>query len=105
MVRRSKFKPRGGDSSMESLRGKNRELQKTIKQLQQRVRQLEKQLELPSTITNQDNKNKIPAPPQIKTTICDNCGKGEMEEYKLEGAGKILLFWMCKICKHRKRVK
>lgn len=105
MKRHNRPRPRGGDSTEESLRGKNRELQKTIRQLQQRVRQLEKQLGLRSTLPEEEAEEKTSIEARPKTIICDNCGKGEMEEYILEGPGKMLIFLTCKLCKHRKKAK
>lgn len=94
-------RPRGGDSTEESLKGKNRELQKIIKQLQYRVRQLEKQLGLRSSL-KEEREQELPAPKRI---ICDSCGKGEMKEFILEKPGGLLIFLTCEICKHRKQSK
>lgn len=101
MSKHRNARPRGGDSTSESLKGKNRELQKTIRQLQQRVRQLEKQLGLRSTLKEDEGHEEVPE----KKLICDNCGKGELEEFVLEKPGGFLIFLTCKICNHRKKKK
>jgi len=46
MTKHRQARPRGSESNEEALRGKNRELQKKIRVLEHRVRELEKQLGL-----------------------------------------------------------
>jgi len=94
MSKNRSARPRGSDSSDEALRGRNRELQKTIRHLHQRIRQLEKQLGSKLVI------EKVKTPP---TVICENCGKGEMKLFKLEKPGGALIFLICDICKHQRK--
>lgn len=101
MSKHRNARPRGSGSSEESLKGKNRELQKTIRQLLQRVRQLEKQLGLRSTLKEDEGHEDVPE----SKIICDNCGKGELKEFTLEKPGGLLIFLTCELCKHREKKK
>lgn len=101
MSKHRNARPRGGDSTAESLKGKNRELQKYIRQLHQKIRQLEKQLGLRSTLKEDEGHEEVPE----SKIICDNCGKGEMKEFVLEKPGGLLIFLTCELCDHRKKKK
>lgn len=95
-------RPRGSDSKEEALRGKNRELHKTIKQLQQKIAQLENQLDLGSTIKKEKF---IEDKPKINANQCDMCGKGTMKTTRVPKPGGDLIFVECDICQNRKRIK
>lgn len=102
-MKRIKPRARGSDSTEESLRGKNRELQKIIKKLQQRIAHLEKQLKFSDSTLSQRQ------PEQKKTKkeiiMCEQCGKGEMEEFVLDRPDKKICFLVCRVCKFRKKAK
>lgn len=101
MSKNRKTRPRGGDSTEESLRGKNRELNKTIKQLQQTISQLEKQLELrpPSKRVRTLEKQK----PSVN--MCESCGKGVLKVVTVPKPGGDLTFLVCDTCQNQKKIK
>lgn len=103
MTKHRQARPRGSESNEETLRGKNRELQKKIRVLEHRVRELEKQLGLkPSVPEKEEEVLKEP-----KKIICDRCGKGEMKLVSIWKPNGELNFLVCEIegCKHQKKLK
>lgn len=100
MSKNRNHRPRGGDSTEESLRGKNRELQKIIKAQSHRIRQLEKKLGLGVSDVEEPVEEKRKAPDKI---MCNRCSRGEMKEFILEKPGGLLIFLTCEICKHREK--
>lgn len=104
MTRHRQPRPRGNDSNEETLRGKNRELQKKIRVLEHRVRELEKQLGLKPSFPEKEEEVVIKEP---KKVICDKCGKGEMKLVNIWKPNGELVFLVCEIegCKHQKKMK
>jgi hypothetical protein len=91
---------RGNDNTEETLRGKNRELEKTIRHLQQRIRQFEKELGM----IPEKPKKKLHEVKEAKQ-LCPSCGKGETIVIRVPKPGGDLIFVDCILCKHREKVK
>lgn len=102
MSRNTRPRKRGEHSADEALKGKNRELQKYIRQLENRVRELEKLMGMKSTLPALEDKTVVK--PEPKKIVCDSCGKGEMVPSPISKPGGTLMFLVCELCKERKRV-
>lgn len=95
----------GGESAEETLKGKNRELQKIIRHLEHKIAELENQLEMSASLIDSTVKIEKPIKNKQKNEKkCENCGKGGLEKYVLETPHKKMVFEICKLCKHRKRI-
>jgi fatty acid-binding protein DegV len=96
-------RPRGSDSPEETLRGKNKALQKYVKQLQHRIKQLENQLGLAADTP--EVKEELQSQKPQKKMMCENCGKGEIEIVEIYRPGSPLFVGRCLICKHQMKMK
>jgi hypothetical protein len=94
-------RPRGSDSNEETLRGKNRSLQKTIRQLQQKIKQLELQLGL--SVERPKNLPEEPVPE--RKLVCNSCGKGELEVFEAYRPGSPIRMVRCNLCGHQEKMK
>jgi formate-dependent nitrite reductase cytochrome c552 subunit len=82
----------------EYLRGKLREAQKTIRQLEKRVKELTKHEHFPAQDEEpmrdtEDTYRQLPI-------YCNSCGKGQLEMIDIVGR----VFSVCKLCGDRKKV-
>jgi len=87
-------------SSDEFYRGKIRELNKEIKQLLKRIKELEKFQYIPSQDEEQirDTEDTYRELPRIER--CQSCGKGELETIDIVGR----IFKVCSLCGERRKV-
>jgi hypothetical protein len=94
---------RKGDSTEETLRGQNRELQKKIRQLTQQIGQLEKEL---MRLSGKTGKTPKPAPAITNTKTCTECGKGQLQTttYPIRG-GSSLTVITCTVCEYSEKYK
>lgn len=94
---------RGSNTTDEALRGKNRELQKEIRHLKQRIRQLERQLGMSSS-HEEAGVEEINIP-TTHDKQCENCGKDKMKEAIVWSPSGEIAWLVCQICKHREKRK
>lgn len=104
----------GGESELEFLRGKNRELVKEIKRLKKQVEYLERQLNNLQGVKNvlYQNQTNNAKNKQVNVSIknkvdklCPECQRGNVQEFIIKAPTKILVFDTCQICGFRKKVE
>lgn len=89
----------------ETLRGIVRNQKKTIKRLEQRVRYLQKQLNLTDSILDtaaeDDAQTSIK---EVSKRICKKCDSGDIKQVSICKPGGELNFWVCQTCHHREKI-
>lgn len=103
MKHNRKARRRGNDGdSEENTRGLLKIQKKIIRRLEQRVKYLEKQLNL-SEDANVDE-NAVSAENEVKKRICKNCHSLDMQTVSVHKPGGELKFWVCQQCRHREKI-
>lgn len=101
----------GGESELEYLRGKNKELMKEVKKLRKQLEAIENYYSEEAlknvSLKKRQKAKKAEADDESsnqfveKNTLCPECNAGELELVIIEAPFKTFKFHICAICNHR----
>lgn len=103
-----KNRRRGSDDERENdenLRGIVRNQKKVIKRLEQRVKYLQKQLNLTDSIigmaAEEDTQTSIK---EVSRRTCKKCDSNDIKQVSISKPNGDLNFWVCQTCHHREKI-
>lgn len=99
---------RGSDDERENdetLRGMVRNQKKIIKRLEQRIRYLQKQLNLTDSMIDMATEEDAHATSkEVSRKLCKKCESTDIKQVQISKPGGELNFWVCQTCHHREKI-